>query len=514
MDSKLILVHALMLLYWESLLDTKTENSAALVKEVLDDLKLPEVTLDTDSGRDIIVALRATILMLCSRDQSTPIDKEALLQRIRLNVKDDVGLYEVIVTGLKESDDQVLIRKKCIEYARLLLDHLKNKKFKDVLRNWMSNVLYAPADVPFKINDIALAMQAELDPFVFDSNKAGPMGVPGVVGMVEFDDLQSIEDLFKEAKEETSLDGILRTGYQAINRMTGSHNGFRRGDFIVVGALQHNYKTGFTLNLTRQIGIYNKPYMLDPMKKPLILHISSENALTDNLMLMYASMMENMYGEPCNVEGIDEATAAAWINEQMSITGYTFKMLRVNPSEFTYQSLFQLVLDYEAAGWEIHLITFDYLNMISKAGCAQGATGADTRDLFRRVRNFMAPRKITFITPHQISTEAKYLLRAGVDSFVKEIANKGYWDSCKTIDQEVDMEILIHIEKVDGESYLTVQRGKHRKAGPITPEKDLYTVLPFFNVGAVRDDIMGEDLSMRKVGANKGGEDGGWFNPG
>lgn len=76
------------------------------------------------------------------------------------------------------------------------------------------------------------------------------------------------------------------------------------------------------------------------------------------------------------------------------------------------------------------------------------------------------------------------------------------------------MEILIHIEKVDGESYLTVQRGKHRKAGPITPEKDLYTVLPFFNVGAVRDDIMGEDLSMRKVGANKGGEDGGWFNPG
>lgn len=83
---------------------------------------------------------------------------------------------------------------------------------------------------------------------------------------------------------------------------------------------------------------------------------------------------------------------------------------------------------------------------------------------------------------------------------MQEIAGKAYWDSCKTIGQEVDVEILIHIEKTKGHSYLTVQRGKHRKSGQITPERDLYTVLPFSDVGAIRDDILGEDLSLRKVG--------------
>lgn len=99
-----------------------------------------------------------------------------------------------------------------------------------------------------------------------------------------------------------------------------------------------------------------------------------------------------------------------------------------------------------------------------------------------------------------------------MDKFVKEIANKGYYDSCKTIDQEVDLEIAIHIEKVDGRSYLTVQRGKHRKITP-TPQKDLYCVLPFHDVGGVRDDILLEDTTMKEPGVGASGEAGSaWFD--
>lgn len=55
------------------------------------------------------------------------------------------------------------------------------------------------------------------------------------------------------------------------------------------------------------------------------------------------------------------------------------------------------------------------------------------------------------------------LIRNGMDEqFVAEIKNKGYYDGCRTLDQEVDMELYIHIVKVDGRSYLTLQRGKHR----------------------------------------------------
>jgi hypothetical protein len=166
----------------------------------------------------------------------------------------------------------------------------------------------------------------------------------------------------------------------------------------------------------------------------------------------------------------------------------------------------------EASGYEIHLIFIDYLNMMSKLGCQQGPAGTDIRDLFRRARNFLSKRGIACITPHQLSTEAKMLLRLGAENFVQEIANKGYYDSCRTIDQEVDFEIYQHIVKVGDESYLTLQRGKHRTPF-ITPEKDLYTILKFEQIGGILDDINSRDLSRRYVGgtAVADGGDKPWY---
>jgi len=122
-------------------------------------------------------------------------------------------------------------------------------------------------------------------------------------------------------------------------------------------------------------------------------------------------------------------------------------------------------------------------------------------------------RKITFITPHQLSTDAKQLIRDGKEAgnFVKDIAGKGYYAGSKQIDQEVDIEIYIHIVHFNGRSYLTVQRGKHRGLVGQTPFEDLYCVLPFmngtegYNCG-VLDDVDGPDTSARKVGAVLGAD--------
>lgn len=493
-------------------MDVKSENSAGLVKATLDEIKLPDASLESDQSRDIIVGLRTTIFGLCQMPPDLPIDKLALLQRIRINCKDDIGLYESIAASLLDTADQALIRQKCNEYSRHILIAKKEKSFKDLVRRWVGDVLYANQEQPLNIKELSLQMQAELDTYSAENKSAGVSGIEGVVDYIDFDNVNALEALFKRAKEEVTPDGILRTGYQGVNRMMGDYGGFRRGDMIVVGAFQHNYKTGFTLNLTKQIALYNKPYMKNPEKKPLILHISSENHATDNIMIMYRSLMENLTGELCDTTNIDEATASAWIKEQMEVNGYHFRMMRVDPSIFTYNSLFATVNQLESEGFEIHLMTIDYLNMFNKAGCTNTFTGSDTRDLFRRVRNFCSKRLITVITPHQISTDAKQLLRQGVDNIVQELANKSYWDSCKTLDQEVDVELLIHIEKVNGRSYLSIQRGKHRKSGAITPDRDLYCVLPFFDIGAVKDDVLGKDLSSRKLEEAGGLEGAGaWY---
>lgn len=174
-------------------------------------------------------------------------------------------------------------------------------------------------------------------------------------------------------------------------------------------------------------------------------------------------------------------------------------MVRWNPSDSTYLSLFDYINQLEADGYEVHAVVCDYLNMMSKRGCDQGPAGTDIRDLFRRTRNFFSSRSITFITPAQLSPAAKQLVRGNVENLVKEVANKGYYDGCSTIDQEVDMEIYIHKVIVNGRSYLTIGQGKHRKLRPTT-ERDTYFVLPFHDIGAIRDDIFGKDTTLRHAG--------------
>lgn len=103
------------------------------------------------------------------------------------------------------------------------------------------------------------------------------------------------------------------------------------------------------------------------------------------------------------------------------------------------------------------------------------------------------------ITPHQLSTEAKQLIRDGRQDFVKEIAEKGYYDKCRTIDNEVDIELYIHIEKLNKKSYLTIQRGKHR-VPTIIPDELKYIVLPFYDIAGIPDDYGKADTTCKKVG--------------
>jgi len=67
------------------------------------------------------------------------------------------------------------------------------------------------------------------------------------------------------------------------------------------------------------------------------------------------------------------------------------------------------------------------------------------------------------------------------------VAGKGYYDGCKRLGQEPDLEMFIHIVTVNGISYLTVQRGKHRYT--VTPQKDQYFVLPFKDIGTIPWDV-------------------------
>lgn len=508
MDSKLLLVNAITLLFKEGLLEDPTENSSALVKQIVGSIRLPEVTLDADPSRLIVPALKTTALWMSDNPPGVRFDRANLLQRIRVNVGDDEGLYLAILAGLEETDPREITKQSCLSLRRNLRQTLDRALVKDIIRKASAKVHYDEENIDWKT--FVLDLQNQLEPYMHNVTS---LSNEGVVDEVCFDDPEAVAQLLQAAMDDMSSVGIMKTGLQGVNKMTGELDGLRRGEFVVIPALQHNYKTGFTLNLFRQLCTYNTPHMTDPTKKPMMIRISTEDSLRDNIMGLYVQIYQNETGQVCDVSQVDPVEAAKYVKQYLERTGYTVRMARWNPSEVTFQKIFDMVTYYESQGYEIHAIVFDYLNMISKAGCLNnGPQGSEIRDLFRRVRNFMSARKILFITPHQLSAEAKMLIRQNVDNFLQDIAGKGYYDSCRTIDQEVDLEVYIHIVKINGISYLTIQRGKHRKPF-ITPEVDHYCVYKFEGKLGILDDINGPNQARRHAGGGTvgSGEEVPWF---
>ncbi|QXO10854.1 hypothetical protein pEaSNUABM54_00028 [Erwinia phage pEa_SNUABM_54] len=512
MDTKLVLFKCIMLLYWESRVQNPVDNSASLVKEILGRMKNIDNGFGTESSTDALNGMKSTAAWMTEQSHTHTYDKTSLLQRLRVNVSAEEGLFTAIEEGLGLEETPETIKAQCSEHRNDLYAYKEREDIKGVVKKYSSRLAFEEESIDWA--SFMSEFKGELEPFTGQRFEAADAAI---VDEINTSDVSTLTDAIRRGLEESGADGIMQTRWQGLNRMMGEYGGFRRGDFIVVGALQHNFKTGFTLDLTRQIAMNATPYMRDPTKKPMILHISTENSVKDNVIQLYVTLKAQETGQKLEITQLAEdaknnpefyAEIASYVKVHLERTGYTVTMLRVNPSMFNYQKLFNLLNKYESQGYEIHLLTIDYLNMMSKEGCVTGATGTDVRDLFRRVRNYCNPRGITVITPHQISSEAKNLLRNGTESFVKEIANKGYWDGCRVIDQEVDLELLIHIEKVDGESFLTIQRGKHRKVG-ITKEEDLYCVYKFHPALGIPEDVGGPDMSRRKVGGNANSQGGG-----
>lgn len=509
MDPRLLLVTAITLLYKENQLRDPSCNSADLIRDVASAIKLPETAVDFDRSREIIQGLRATLLWMCDNHNTAPYDRSTFLQRIRLAASDDEPLYAAIEQGTEAPESIDVLKLQCINTKNELYQFLRQMRIKEAVKRQSNKIFFKPEEVNW--NSIVHEIIEELEPLQNFGEKAT---IQGMVEEVDLFDTDSVNRILMQSNDEYSGATVFRTPFQAVNRMLGEVGGLRRGDCIAVNALQHNFKSGFCKLLFKGAVMHNKPVMIDPTKKPLAIHISVEDELRTNIRWFYTNIRENETGVECDSKNIDIGFAQQYIVDQMSVNGYHVKFYRMNPSEVTFRSIQDLCLQLESEGYEIHLCCLDYLNMISKAGCTMGAQGQDTRDLFRRMRNFFSVRKTTFITPHQLSTEAKMLVRQGMaDKFVQEIANKGYYDSCRTIDQELDLEFYIHIVVKNGKSYLTIQRGKHRGLNKQTPHQFLYTVIPFEAIGTMPDDINGKDRSVRAPGAGAdGGDDTAWWD--
>lgn len=502
MKEILLLIRAITLLFRESQLDIGVTSSPEIVKEVAETVKLPDMAVgSSDNDRDMIMGLRGIAVSMATNPEGTKYVAEDLLQKVRMLTRHDESLYESLKDGIVGELSEEHLKLLTSNIRQELNAYLREVQALNIIKENARKATFNRDDIANLPEFIASFRQA-LEQYETNVKEKDP----AIVGEVRLSDGDRVEAEFRKAKELNNEAGIMKTGWQALNRML--QGGFRRGEEVVIGALQHNFKTGFTLSLFKQIALYNKPFMLDPKKKPILVRITFEDPLSLNFPFLYRNIKENETLQPVSVVGTSEEEMAAFVQERLQVNGYEVLLLHVNPSMWGYRDIQNYIMSLESEGFEVHLLMLDYLNMIDKRGLDNtGPMGSNIRDLFRRMRNFCAPRKITLITPHQLSTEAKMLIRQGnEETFVKDIANKGYYDSCKTLDQEVDLEIYIHIVKADNKSWLCIQRGKHRLITQ-TKEEYKFTVLPFNDIGDIRDDVNGADTSRKKPAGVAPGED-------
>jgi hypothetical protein len=501
MKDILLLIRAITLLFRESQLDVGATSSPEIVKEVAETVKPPEMAVgSSDNDRDMVMGLRGMVMWMASNMEGTKYVADDLLQKVRMLTRHDESLYDALKEGINGPMSEEELRIVTGNIRQELNSYLREVQALNIIKEHSRKASFNREDIA-NLPEFIAQFRSQLEQYETNVKERDP----AIVGEVKLSETDHVESVFRQAKELNNENGIMKTGWQALNRML--QGGFRRGEEVVIGALQHNFKTGFSLSLFKQIALYNKPYMIDEKKKPLLLRISFEDPLSLNFPFLYRNIKENETLEHADVTNTSEAEMSAYIHEKLTVNGYEIMLVHVNPSLWGYRDVQNYVLSLEAQGYEIHMLMLDYLNMLDKRGLDNnGPMGSNIRDLFRRMRNFCSPRKITLITPHQLSTEAKMLIRQGnEESFVRDIANKGYYDSCKTIDQEVDLELYIHIVKADNKSWLTIQRGKHRLISQ-TKEEYKYTVMPFEDIGDIRDDINGGDTSRKKPAGPQEGQ--------
>lgn len=496
MLDKQLLAKSIIILYKESMVGGTHSNIVEKIRTIVDDINTrvnnePGITLSLDNK--VINNLIYRVLDMSDIDSY---DKDELLNEIEIDCDDDKTLFKYIKENISKEQTKEETTKSIISLKRSIDNHYKEKEIEKLLTK-------ADYAVRFKRNTIT-----DMNAFIGDLVKnleslGGATGEvdPAITVEVDVGNSDSLTNILELAQERNTKDGILVTGWQALNRAL--QGGFRRGEQVLISSLQHKWKTGLTLSLFKQIALYNKPYMLDPNKKPLLIRFSSEDEIESNIQFLYQSLRYTETREPVDFSAVDKLTAAKYIQEKLQINGYTIKLFRVDPTNWSYQKLLNKCLELEAEGYEIHVCMIDYLALIPTTGClALAGTGSDLRDMYRRVRNFMSIHKITFITPHQLNTEAKKLLRGIIteDKFAKTVAGKGYYDGCARLDMEIDVGLVGHLFPIkDNRTAYNLVVEKHR-IPTVIPEnrKNFYLLFPEDGM-PIPDDINEEDSSYASI---------------
>lgn len=502
-----LILKAINLLYREEDIDYKYGKSSKLVENVMDTIDKGNNVGVMGKNDDKIMSLKRLVYELAEipADEKMP-HKYITMQTIDSIIGEDSTGSKTLEKNLMTTMDDATIKGQILSLKKDLRGSFTDKKIEDNLitsgyhylkNKHKVNKLSFIEERIAKLNEIKEELLREGD---------GKAVIEHIVTEIDIDpdgDSSGLNDATGDAVSQLSDDGKLMTGWQSFNRMIGG--GFKRGEFALWAALPHKFKSQMGQSLFMQLIKYNKPHMLDPKKKPLIAYISVEDNIPEIIKFLYEYINMDETGKLASVIDKNPELMASEIKKRLTLNGYHAKIVKLDPSKLNFNKLISVIQGWLDEGYEIHAIILDYLEKVPRYDIPEDRSDTRMRLAVRNLRAFCGPKKITLLTPHQLSVDAKKLLRNGVSEsiFVKELPGKGYTSESTQIDQEPDLMWYIHIAKINGQFHLTVQRDRHR--GMPNIEENNFFALPFPKIGPIASDIGKKDIGYYPDGEEGSG---------
>lgn len=494
LENKVLLAKCLTLLYRENLLGNPEDSSAELVRTAIKGVSVNDNTFGLNIEKNIVTGLKGIILEQIDQVKGD-VELQTLLQQIRITCENDDNLYDALQTSLNADFSDASLRKSVVILRRQLDTHFREKEIADEFRKTSAKINFGRDEIK-DLSAFVNEFWTRVEPLTMMKKAKDP----AILQQMTLGNNDEVRTTFREISEKGSNSRVYKTLWNGFNAMT---QGGLRVQTTMHHALPHKYKTGANLTLFSQVLRANKPFTVEENKIPCMVRISFEDETDNVVKFLFMQMKYSETREHVDVDKYTPDEVLNYVTENLEKNGWKVILLRVNPTEWSYKDVFNYIISLEAEGYAVEGLWLDYLGLLPTTGCIQGAQGEALRDMLRRFRNFCMAKGILFMTPHQMSTDAKSLLRGMTTdaNFVKDIAERGYSAGSKQLDNELDLEFYQHIAKHGKTTWLTFQRGKHR-IPTIIDDSDKYFVLKFTDSKMPIPDDKPEDPIIRRLGSS------------
>lgn len=493
MNDLLVLVKILSAVY-----QAKKLKDANLLSELVDTLNdLPNPPGEVFSQeKEVKDSIKATIHWLLKQSDDEPVIKSMLEQRCLMFCKNDDLLKEAIKLGLEDIDSDEATRRLIYKHITDIRVNSEGEAFSKKFKNAIKNFYFKD------VEDMEREDWANLIDLVQERvNSTYEENQSEVVCSVNTATPDSFKAVIELAKKESSKEGIMLSPFQGINQGLEPDGGFKRSKMYMLEALTNRGKSFTISHLAAGIGMYNKPMLRDKAKIPTIIIDSAEDTMSQIVMRMFKLAME-FKKDPTNSFLIaEEETIIEAIASMFKVNGWYLVINQIDPSKDSAPALFARVRSLELKGHEIIAYFYDYLGLQNLDKIPGDSKSDKLQLLFRKVRAFIIARGICFITPHQLSPEAKRKLQESDEEsevyFIKEVTGKSLTETSTKITNEVDVVIGIHVAKTSFKNYWTFGIGKQRGEG-CSPEKR-FGIYDIDEEKGLQHDVLGKPAFRRNL---------------